>query len=287
MAKKLLTIGCREDDLAIAQARFVINAIHAYNAEIEIKLITMRANEEGLVAKRLERELSRGKLDLCVHDLKNLPIFENPKLPIVAVSKREDARDVLLLPKGVVMLSSEAVIGCHSAAVKSQLERLYPRNSVQLLLGDTLSLLAKMDAGQTGALVLSASGLKRLGLEKRISRYLPIMELLPSPCQGAVAVQGRWMEDVSYLEYFHDADSYDATFSERCFVRAMGKNCMASMAAYAVASGNLLELRGMFIGKNGKIHKGMGKGLRALALQIGVELAVRLQEQANQADKQG
>ena len=60
--------------------------------------------------------------------------------------------------------------------------------------------LEKLDNGDYAGLVLAAAGLKRLGLEKRISRYFDTEEMVPAAGQGILAVQGRKGLDYEYLE---------------------------------------------------------------------------------------
>ena len=70
-----------------------------------------------------------------------------------------------------------------------------------------LTRLKKLDDGEYGALVLAAAGLKRLGLEDRISRYFTVSEIIPAAGQGILAVQGRAGEDFSYLAGFSGSGS--------------------------------------------------------------------------------
>lgn len=73
--------------------------------------------------------------------------------------------------------------------------------------GNVLTRLRKLDEGQYGALVLACAGLKRLGLENRISRVFSVDEILPAACQGVLAVQSRDGFDTLLLDCFHDPDA--------------------------------------------------------------------------------
>ena len=90
----------------------VIAAINKYDPSIEIELITMKTTGDkildksldkiggkGLFVKELDEALYSGEVDITVHSYKDMPMEENPQLPVIALSKREDARDVLILPK--------------------------------------------------------------------------------------------------------------------------------------------------------------------------------------------
>ncbi|MFR8332962.1 MAG: hypothetical protein ACLU9S_11860 [Oscillospiraceae bacterium] len=71
-----------------------------------------------------------------------------------------------------------------------------------LVRGNVQTRLRKLDEGQYGALVLAAAGLKRLGLEDRISRYFSTEEMVPAAGQGILAIQGRAGVDYGYLHGF-------------------------------------------------------------------------------------
>lgn len=273
----------------MAQAEIVMKAIREYDPLLECRLVTMKTSGDKLLDRplgeiggkelftgELDRLLLDGKLDLCVHSMKDVPIFENPQLPIVAVSAREDPRDALVLPEGVEALAPGAVIGCSSLRRRAQLAQLLPDCPVRPIRGNILTRIAKLDAGEVGALVLAAAGLRRLGLQGRVSRYFSVEELLPAPCQGVLAVQCRKGEDAAFLGDFHSADSWDATLAERCFVKALGGGCNTPMAAYATVKEDTLQLQAMVVGKDGRVYKGVVQGSRGIARQIGAELAVWL-----------
>ena len=54
---------------------------------------------KGLFVKELDRALLEGRSQLSVHSLKDMPMEISEELPILAFSRREDARDVLVLPE--------------------------------------------------------------------------------------------------------------------------------------------------------------------------------------------
>lgn len=106
------------------------------------------------------------------------------ELPLLAFSKREDPRDVLVLPEGIKELDESKPIGCSSLRRTLQLKELYPNMKFKSVRGNVQTRLKKLDEGQYSALVLAAAGLKRLKLENRISRYFEPEEVLPAAGQG-------------------------------------------------------------------------------------------------------
>lgn len=55
---------------------------------------------KGLFVKELDKALIDGRSILSVHSLKDMPMEVPEELPLLAFSKREDPRDVLVLPEG-------------------------------------------------------------------------------------------------------------------------------------------------------------------------------------------
>ena len=98
---------------------------------------------------------------------------------------------MLVLPAGSDQWDRSKPLGCSSKRRILQLQRLYPEVRASLIRGNVQTRLRKLDEGRYGAIVLAAAGLKRLGLEDRISRYFSPEEMLPAAGQGILAVQGR------------------------------------------------------------------------------------------------
>ena len=70
---------------------------------------------------------------------------ENPAIPLAGFSKREDPRDVLVLPEGVTELDPAKPIGCASARRAVQLKDLFPHMEVAPVRGNVLTRLRKLD----------------------------------------------------------------------------------------------------------------------------------------------
>ena len=158
---------------------------------------------------------------------------QDPKLPLVGFSRREDPRDVLVLRAGTTQLDPTKPIGCASRRRAMQLKKLYPEMEIAPVRGNVQTRLRKLDEGNFSALVLAAAGLKRLGLEERISRYFTTGEMIPAAGQGIMAAQARLGEDTTWLSAFRDADAECCILAERAFVRMLDGGCSSPVAAYA------------------------------------------------------
>lgn len=302
-------VGSRRSALAQAQARLVMDAVRAGHPDVEFELVTVQTTGDvdmrpfsgasdpfgikGLFTRELEDALLRGELDLAVHSLKDLPMKQDERLPLVALSRRGDPRDALLLPRGAdgstVPDDGLGPIGCSSARRRLQLETLFPGRPVEPVRGNIQTRLRKLDepdeSGKSGKpggrpfsmLVLAAAGLRRLGLEGRIDRLLSPDEMVPAAGQGILACQGRAGEDYAYLDVVRDRDAEDCAVAERSFVAALGGGCALPVAAYAVAEGDVLNLSGFYADETlGVRRTGRLSGPRTEAGSLGRELAARL-----------
>ena len=287
-----LRIGSRESRLAVIQSRLVMEQIHAACPELELELVTMKTTGDriqdrtleqiggkGLFVKELDRALLDERVDLTVHSLKDLPMEIDPAIPIVACTRREDPRDVLVLREGKTELDPEGVIGCASKRRILQLRDLYPRAEVRPVRGNIQTRLAKLDRGEYSALVLAAAGLRRLGLEERISRCFSTEEMLPAAGQGILAVQARRGMDTSFLRLVRDEGARCCARAERAFVRELGGGCTSPTAAYAETEGENLTISGLYTSGSGEIfRRGTLSGKAGDAERLGVALARKLKE---------
>ena len=185
--KRVIRFGSRKSALAVAQTRILMDAVAAAHPELEVELVTMTTTGDvnmkpfseasdkfgikGLFTQELEEALKSGEIDVAVHSLKDVPMYANEELPIVAYSARGDARDALVLPDGVKEIDENLPLGCSSARRRIQLAKLLPQLRVEPVRGNVNTRLRKLDEGQFSALVLAAAGLQRVGLGERISRY--------------------------------------------------------------------------------------------------------------------
>lgn len=286
-----IRIGSRDSRLAVIQSRLVIQAISAAVPEAEVALVTMKTTGDkildktldqiggkGLFVRELDLALREGRVDFTVHSLKDMPMEVPEDLPLAAFSRREDPRDVLVLPQGVTALDPSKPIGCSSRRRQLQLKALFPDMEVAPVRGNVQTRLAKLDGGAFSALVLAAAGLKRLGLENRISRYFSPEELLPAAGQGILAVQTRLGMDTACLAMVRSDSAACCALAERAFVRTLNGGCTSPVAAYAVTEGTQLTLTGLYVSPDETVvRKGHITGPSADAEALGQALAEQLQ----------
>jgi len=286
---KIVRIGTRDSKLAIIQAEIVADAIRKHHPEIGTELVKIKSTGDiildknldqiggkGVFVKELNEALRRGDVDICVHSYKDVPADDDPDLPIVAVSAREDPRDVLILPRPITEAGSEKPVGCSSKRRQIQLADIFPGKPLAPIRGNVLTRLDKLDRGDYSALVLAAAGVKRLNLWDRVSRVFSVEEILPAGCQGMLAVQGRRGEDYGFLSEFSDVDALDASMAERAFIKRLDGGCGAPAGVFGEARGSELKLRGMIETDDKTAYYDEITGGRESAAQLGVKLADKM-----------
>ena len=287
-----LRIGSRESRLAVIQSRMVMEKIAKAEPAAELELVTMKTTGDkildktldkiggkGLFVRELDQALREERVDFTVHSLKDMPMEVPEDLPLAAFSSREDPRDVLVLPDGTTEIDRSKPIGCSSRRRQLQLKKLFPDMAIEPVRGNVQTRLAKLEAGQFSALVLAAAGLKRLGLEERISRYFSVEEILPAAGQGILVVQTRKGMNTDCLRLVQDKESACCARAERAFVRALNGGCSSPVAAHAVVEGTLLTLTGFYVSADERIQrKGSIRGSAADAEMLGKALARQLKE---------
>ena len=260
-----LIIATRASELALRQARQVQHALEARGVASELKTYRTSGDKhldeplaaiggKGLFTRELELDLAKGKVQLCVHSLKDLPTESPPGLEIAALLPREDPRDALIVSSVVGVDSLDELppgsrVGTSSLRRRAQL--LARRHDIEVveLRGNVPTRLKKVDAGHVHAAILAAAGLHRLGVSQRISSYLDAPDWLPAAGQGAIAIQIR-ADDSSTRAIFAPLahrETMVATTAERAFLGALEGGCQVPIGALGALSGSGAVLHG-FIG---------------------------------------
>lgn len=206
-------------------------------------------------------------------------------LPIAAFLRREDPRDALVLPEGASEWDARLPAGSASPRRRVQLRERFPEIEVRPVRGNVQTRLRKLDEGGYGALILAAAGLKRLGLEHRISRYFAPEELLPAAGQGILAVQCRADMERMIFDCLRDREAEICALAERAFVRALNGGCSSPIAACAQADGDTVTIAGMYVDEADRIWRGSVSGPAGEGEALAKNLAKKLKEDASCPEK--
>lgn len=270
-----IRIGTRGSRLALAQAEWVKVRIEAAHTHVRVELEIIKTTGDimksapltviggqGVFTKELEAALLARRINLAVHSLKDLPSQEHEGLALAATPAREDARDALVMPahgetgkiNSLLDLPSNAVVGTSSLRRLSQLKHLRPDLRVTELRGNVDTRLRKLDAGEYDAIILAAAGLRRLGLESRITVALNTAEMLPAVGQAALGLEIRDDDEGTreIVRALNDSDTFAACIAERSLLKHLGGGCQFPIAGFAEMSVDGLRLRGLVAEPNGE-----------------------------------
>jgi len=233
---------------------------------------------KGLFVKEIEEALLSGRAQLAVHSIKDMPVELPPGLHLAAIPRREDRRDALISRsgKGLEGLAKGARVGTSSLRRKAKLLALRPDLEIVSRRGNVETRIRKMDQGQVEAVILAAAGLKRLGLEERVSAYLDPEVMLPAVGQGALGLECRHDDQPTndLVSRLTDPVAWVEVTAERAFLARLEGGCQVPIACLARLSGLELEVEGLVADLDGRrlIRKGI-KGPAEEAGRLGRELA--------------
>ena len=240
--------------------------------EIELKVIVTKGDKDlrdftkikgtmqkDLFVKEIEKEMLENKIDLAVHSLKDMPQNTPEGLLNVCFPMREDNRDVLVSKNGEKLkeLAENSVIG--TGSIRREKELLNLRNDVKIkaIRGNIHTRLKKLDDGEYDAIVLAAAGLKRVGLENRITEYFDTDSFIPAPGQGILCIQCRENDNkiLNLLKIINDDEVTIMCKAEREFSKIFDGGCHTPIGCSSVIEGNILKLKGMFNDNGIRIFK--------------------------------
>ena len=208
---------------------------------------------KGLFAKEIHDSLAAGRIDFAVHSLKDLETTLPEGIALACTLKREDARDVLILPPGrspadaadpYGALPHGAIVGSASVRRQAQMKYARPDLNFTLLRGNVGTRLARIEAAELDGTLLAQAGLKRLGLVPQSSVVLSPEQMVPAACQGIVGITVRTADEDLWelLAAIEDQEAKAVSRAERALLATLDGSCRTPIGGYA----RLLE--------NGALH---------------------------------
>lgn len=263
-----IVIATRASALALWQARHIEAQLRTLVPSIETRLLGMttegdrnlttslaKIGGKGLFVKELEQALADGRADIAVHSMKDVPMHLPDDFVIAAITAREDPRDAFLSNRypDLASLPPGSRVGTSSLRRESQLRARHPHLQVLPLRGNVQTRLRKLDEDQYAAIILAAAGLKRLGLEARITRVLEPEESLPAVGQGALGIECRKdrKDLIEFLARLGDVDTRWCVDAERALSRLLAGSCTVPLGGFAQLQGDHARLRGFVASPDG------------------------------------
>ncbi len=257
-----LRIGTRGSQLALFQANWVRDQLIRAHPGLKVSLIKIKTTGDkiqdvplakiggkGLFVKEIEEGLLQRRIDVAVHSIKDVPTQFPKGLHLSVITKREDPRDVFISRERKTLrdLPQEAKIG--TSSLRRQAQLLHYRSDFELipLRGNLDTRLKKLQTMNLDGIVLALAGVKRLGLEEKITEIIPTDISLPAIGQGALGIETRQddREVEEQIRFLNDKASWIAVSAERSFLNRLEGGCQVPIAAFARTDGATLQIDGL------------------------------------------
>ena len=288
-----IRIGTRKSALALWQAEHISAELQRLYPNITVELVHFNTKGDrilekplaqvggkGLFTAELEEAMHKGNIDIAVHSLKDMP----EGLTLGAISAREVPYDALVSPvyKTLDKLPQGARVGTSSLRRQAQLLHVRPDLKVEVIRGNVQTRLSKIETEKLDGVILAQAGLKRLGLDDRITQVFKADEMIPAVGQGALAIECR-ADDTEMLEMLapiNDEATRYAVEGERSFLRQLNGGCQVPMGVHGTINKGQLTLKAMIASLDGKtVYEGEISGPAKKAEILGKNLAKALYEE--------
>ena len=266
--KNIIRIATRNSPLALKQANMVKDLL---TPSSDCKIISMSSSGDtvsqkafkehggkGLFLKELEESLLKGNCDIAVHSLKDVPAVIDKKFKIITISKREVSSDVLVSDdyESIEEMPKDSIIGTSSPRRAAILRNISQDFKIIDIRGNIHTRLTKMNNKNLDGIILAAAGLRRMGLENKIRKYLSLDKFVPSAGQGILCIEllrnEKKIEKI--LEKLCVKNVQDCADIERQFVRAIDGDCMSPIGVHARINKNKIIIDAYVSTLDGKRH---------------------------------
>jgi hydroxymethylbilane synthase len=250
-----MRIGSRGSSLARVQADHVARLLGG----AEVVILRTSGDERGAGERppapasdksrwvdTIEQALLAGEIDLAVHSAKDVPSELAPGLALLGAPPRAPVQDALCGAGALGDLPHGARVGTGSLRRAAQLLAARPDLELRSLKGNVDTRLAKLGEGELDAIVLAQAGLARLGREGEIGALLDPDVFVPSPGQGALALEGRTDDAPAgqAARSITDEPTLACLRAERELARALAASCNTPLGACCrPADGSTLRMR--------------------------------------------
>ncbi len=253
---------------------------------------------KGVFVTEIEEALISGRIDMAVHSAKDMPTELGYGLITAGVLKRDDARDVFVscnsdycsnnnyygcdyykdnegkyINKDKIDCTNEDifeeiikginVIGTGSLRRQFQARNILHDIEFKGIRGNVTTRLDKMKNKEYDGLILSAAGLKRLGLDNEpdlLYRYFSYDEIVPSGGQGIIAVETREDYIAEMIKGISDKKTFMEFETERYILKLLDAGCHEAVGVISFVYGDEKEMIKIIITKehNGRLYRQEG-----------------------------
>lgn len=255
----MVRLGTRSSALALWQAERVsdlladqgtltkIVEIESFGDKVQ-DLPLSKLGEKGVFTKALDDALLNDEIDLAIHSLKDVPTELPEGLELIAIPERESPFDVLVQPKDEI--THTTLIATGSIRRAAFWKAHHPEFSTVDLRGNVPTRINKVDDNGWFGGIFALAGLKRLGLEHRVSEVLEWM--IPAPGQGALALICRSSDPAKRLYRSLNNLIFEKEIKiERFFLNAMDAGCSSPLGCLAQTTDSEILVKAAVLSPDG------------------------------------
>lgn len=295
MSNVNIRIGSRGSKLALYQANHVKEKLEEAFPDISTEIIIIKTKgdkildvalskigEKGLFTKELEVELHNGEIDMAVHSLKDMPTELPGGLMLGAVLERGEINDALVCASGKrlnELTSKDRIATSSLRRIAGLLNYNSSFNTVDIR-GNVITRLQKMKEGYCDAMIMAATGLRRLGLDEHITEIISPDIIMPAVGQGAIGIEIRENDEATsdIMEKINHPSTWMSITGERAYMKKLQGGCQVPVGCFSFIDNDELTLKGFVASLDGKQYiRDEIKGPLNEALQLGENLAEIIQ----------
>ena len=277
--KKHLIIATRGSALALWQADYVTTLLKVQGVSAEKLIIKTTGDRiqdrflheiggKGLFVREIEQALQDGKADLAIHSLKDMPAKVLPAFTLAAILKRHASDDLFIMrdsyrPDMVIPPSIKPeflrqfgamTVGTGSLRRQSILNKFAPEIKTVGIRGNVDTRIRKLQEGEWDAIILAHASIERLDIKGLRSAPLATDWFIPSPSQGALAIECRAGDPVGdWLRLLNCADTEAAVMVERRVLASLGGDCTMPFACIVKPVNGSISGHAAVYGKNASV----------------------------------
>ncbi len=202
---RVFKAGTRPSSLALTQTRAALDRIEGMLEGVAFEMVQissvgdtdrttdLRESPADFFTRELDTALLNGNIDLAVHSAKDLPDPMPAGIDWFWLPWREEPRDVLILSKArkISDLPANPVIGVSSERREEYCTQRFPHGIQRNIRGNIGERIDQVDNGTYDIVVMAAAALLRLGIEERITEWIPLEDLEVPEGQGHLAITFR------------------------------------------------------------------------------------------------
>lgn len=285
-----IKLATRKSPLAMIQANLVKKLLLENKIFSTVDLISMTTSGDtlddasfkkkggkGLFLKELENALLKGKADIAVHSMKDVPAALDNRFCISSIMQREDPRDVFISNKYKALSDIQAgVVGSSSPRRQAIVKHINSNIKSKEIRGNIQTRLKKLKKEELDGIILAKSGLKRMGLSNIVTECLDVDDFVPAPGQGTLCIEYLSKNDfiMKKIKKVIHTNTEICARAERIFAKNMNGDCSSPIGVYAEIHESTLTITGYVASVNGaKFIKNKISGDRNDYKQLADELS--------------